>query len=556
MTSLLHETRAFIKKKKRMRFYRSFAPTIQHVQGTNRLPRYRVFIPSGAQDLLVGMILAGKYYVLSILGYGGMSVVYKGRTVSKGITSSKARMVAVKTLRVQGLSDERTVKRFQREAELLSHLNHPRIVQVAHYGTTSRGQPYFVMDYLTGINLADLLKNQVCLPPHRVKDIFSQVCGAVDHAHRCGVIHRDLKPGNIMLMDHDEPGDMVKVVDFGIARFEEEAQRLTKLGEVWGSPIYMSPEQCTGAQLDVRSDIYSIGICMYEALTGKVPYLGKNYVETMSLQIMAEPKRFADLCPEKNIPSSLERVVRKTLEKEPDHRYQTMAELRADLEESLSGGESAKPRRSSSSRLPISLPGMGPSKTGSSAKSPRLTSSQAPKAVAPAKQTSGEDDRTRVSRTDVPAPSGVRNSLIDMPIGVLPPGMDTLQELKAPPTNLPMPQNDIVKPQAISGTNTAAQRGMNARVSKNRMPGQNRKKKGAGASGGTLGSIAKISIALAVIAVILVASDIVGNYITRHPEWANMFKTENQGNSQDSNSPNNEPEGRSDGQGDKPPSSE
>ncbi len=296
---------------------------------SGRLPRYRVFIPSNAKDLLVGARVANRYYVLSVLGHGGMSVVYKAKVLGKN------KIVALKTLRTQGLNDELIVKRFQREAELLSHLNHPRIVQVYDYGTTVRGQPYFVMDYLTGTNLAGVLKSQGPLSVERFRDIFAQVCGAVDHAHRCGVIHRDLKPGNIMLSRQRGQNDFVKVVDFGIARFEEEAQRLTRLGEVWGSPIYMSPEQCMGAPLDVRSDIYSIGVVMYEALTGGVPFLGRNYVDTMTKQIGEAPRPLLDVRPDLNIPAKVESIVLKALAKEPDARFQTMAELRDEIEKAI-----------------------------------------------------------------------------------------------------------------------------------------------------------------------------------------------------------------------------
>ncbi len=298
---------------------------------SGRWPRYRVFIPSDAKDLLVGARVANRYYVLSVLGHGGMSVVYKAKLLGKN-----PRIVALKTLRTQGLNDELIVKRFQREAELLSKLNHPRIVQVYDYGTTVRGQPYFVMDYLTGINLADILKYQGPLPVEKFRDIFSQVCGAVDHAHRCGVIHRDLKPGNIMLCKFNGHNDFVKVVDFGIARFEEEAQRLTRLGEVWGSPIYMSPEQCMGAPLDARSDIYSIGVVMYESLTGQVPFLGRNYVDTMTQQISSPPRPMSEVRPDLKLPAKVDAIVLRALAKEPDTRYQTMAELRDDIEKSMS----------------------------------------------------------------------------------------------------------------------------------------------------------------------------------------------------------------------------
>ena len=307
-------------------------PAIEPVpMASGRLPRYRVFIPSDAKDLLVGARVANRYYVLSVLGHGGMSVVYKARVMGKN-----SKIVALKTLRTQGLNDELIVKRFQREAELLSKLNHPRIVQVYDYGTTVRGQPYFVMDYLTGLNLSELLKKQGTLSVEKFRDIFSQVCGAVDHAHRCGVIHRDLKPGNIMLCKADGQSDFVKVVDFGIARFEEEAQRLTRLGEVWGSPIYMSPEQCMGAPLDARSDIYSIGVVMYEALTGQVPFLGRNYVDTMTQQISTPPRPLTEVRPDLNLSAKIDSIVLRALAKEPDTRYQTMAELRDDIEKSIS----------------------------------------------------------------------------------------------------------------------------------------------------------------------------------------------------------------------------
>jgi serine/threonine-protein kinase len=307
---------------------RALEPALVHLPGTDRLPRYRVKVPPDAKDLLVGTTLAGKFYVLSVLGFGGMSVVYKAKLLGK----ARARIVAVKTLRMQGLSDELLVKRFQREAELLSHLNHPRIVQVHDYGYTKRGQPYFVMDYLVGQNLSTVIQTEGCVAVRRAWNIFNQVCGAVDHAHRCGVVHRDLKPGNIMLMSLAGEKDFVKVVDFGIARFEEEAQRLTRMGEVWGSPVYMSPEQCMGKQLDARSDIYSMGIVMYEALTGAVPFLGKRYVDTMSKQITEPPPPFKEAAPHLEIPSELEAVVMKALIKEPEHRYQTMSALREDLE--------------------------------------------------------------------------------------------------------------------------------------------------------------------------------------------------------------------------------
>jgi serine/threonine protein kinase len=146
-----------------------------------------------------------------------MSVVYRAKTKDTG------KVVAVKTLRTQGLTDEMLVKRFQREAELLSRLNHPRIVNLHAYGTSARGQPYFVMDFLRGENLTDVLKAEDHLAPERFQDIFVQVCAAIEHAHKHNAIHRDIKPGNIMLTRQGRTVDYVKIVDFGIAMISEEA---------------------------------------------------------------------------------------------------------------------------------------------------------------------------------------------------------------------------------------------------------------------------------------------------------------------------------------------
>ena len=259
-----------------------------------------------------------------------MSLVYKAKDLSTG------KVVAVKALRTQGLGDETIVKRFKQEAEVLHRLNHPRIVSVYDYGTSRIGQPYFIMDYLVGVSLSQVLRKQGPLELGRFQDIFVQIAAAVSHAHKHKAIHRDLKPGNIMLVEMDHTSDYVKIVDFGIAKLAEDASKLTRLGEVWGSPIYMSPEQGMGTKIDTRTDIYSLGIVMYEALTGDVPFLGKNYVETMTKQMSEAPAPFSEVAGHLNIPDSLEMIVFKALQKSPDDRYQTMADLKADLEKALS----------------------------------------------------------------------------------------------------------------------------------------------------------------------------------------------------------------------------
>ncbi len=311
-------------------YARTPAPQLIPLQHTGKPPLFRISIPSDFKDLLVGATLGGRYWVLSVIGRGGMSVVYKAKVKDTG------KIVAVKTLRTQSMTDDMVVKRFQREAELLSRLNHPRIVNLHAYGSSARGQPYFVMDYLQGENLTTLLKREDHLDPERFQDIFVQVCAAIEHAHRHGAIHRDVKPGNIMLTRQGRTNDYVKVVDFGIAKMAEEAQRLTRMGEVWGSPIYMSPEQCMGATVDERSDIYSLGIVMYESLTGKVPFLGRNYADTMTKQISDNPAPFSQIRPDLKIPYSLEKVVMSALEKQPENRYQSLGLMRKDIESALS----------------------------------------------------------------------------------------------------------------------------------------------------------------------------------------------------------------------------
>ncbi len=311
-------------------YARTPAPQLIPLQHTGKPPLFRISIPSDFKDLLVGATLGGRYWVLSVIGRGGMSVVYKAKVKDTG------KIVAVKTLRTQSMTDDMVVKRFQREAELLSRLNHPRIVNLHAYGSSARGQPYFVMDYLMGENLTTVLKREDHLDPERFQDIFVQVCAAIEHAHRHGAIHRDIKPGNIMLTRQGRTNDYVKVVDFGIAKMAEEAQRLTRMGEVWGSPIYMSPEQCMGATVDERSDIYSLGIVMYESLTGKVPFLGRNYADTMTKQISDNPAPFSQIRPDLKIPYSLEKVVMSALEKQPESRYQSLGLMRKDIESALS----------------------------------------------------------------------------------------------------------------------------------------------------------------------------------------------------------------------------
>lgn len=284
------------------------------------------------QDPLLGTTLAGNYEIQEVIGHGGMGVVYKARHALMD------RIVAIKMLQAQLISDSMSVKRFQQESQSASRISHPNVITVYDFGISPSGQPFIVMDYLQGISLADVIKEDGQIGVERAIKILAQACDALDHAHKMGVIHRDVKPTNFVLINYDEEKDFVKVVDFGVAKLMNstaDGQRLTQAGEVCGSPVYMSPEQCTGGELDQRSDIYSMGIVIYETLTGKLPILGKTMVDTMSKHISEMPPSFAQARPDLYIPERLEQVVFKALAKDPNDRHQTMDELRIDLENAI-----------------------------------------------------------------------------------------------------------------------------------------------------------------------------------------------------------------------------
>lgn len=286
-----------------------------------------------ARDPMIGTCLMGKYDIIDVVGHGGMGVVYKGRQVLM------ERTVAIKMLQSQHIADSQSVQRFLREGKASCRMNHPHVITVYDFGITPQsGQPFIVMDFLEGISLSDMIKQDGQVSVERSIKILTQATDALDHAHRAGVIHRDLKPSNIMLVEYEDEKDFVKIVDFGVAQLigaGGEQQRLTQMGEVCGSPVYMSPEQCQGLELDARSDIYSMGIVVFETLTGRLPLIGKTMVETMSKHISEMPPRFSEVRPDLYIPERLEAVIWKAMAKDPANRHQTMAELCRDLDTAI-----------------------------------------------------------------------------------------------------------------------------------------------------------------------------------------------------------------------------
>lgn len=273
-----------------------------------------------------GTTFKGQYEFLEVLGEGGMSVVYKARDKFLG------RIVAIKLMNTAIAGNNKQIMRFQQEAKAASLLSHPNVINVFEFGTADDGQPYLIMDYAEGKSLAQIVSAGGRLPVTRALEIFIQVADALFHAHRKNVIHRDLKPSNIMLCRGDRGEDVAKVVDFGIAKIvqsDNEQRGLTQTGEVFGSPPYMSPEQCAGWEMNNTSDIYSMGCLMYEALTGRPPFTGDSLVETVYKHMNETPPPLVGIS--EKYPDVLEKIMAKTLEKDPADRYQTMEQLRDDL---------------------------------------------------------------------------------------------------------------------------------------------------------------------------------------------------------------------------------
>lgn len=275
-------------------------------------------------DPLIGTRFDNKFEVLELAGQGGMSNVYKVRHL---LTQ---KIVALKVMHLHLVRDANSVRRFQREATAAGRLQHPNSISVWDMGVIeSTGQPYLFMDYLEGISLAQGISRAGKIEPSRALHIFEQSCAALQDAHEHGIFHRDLKPSNIMLIKQGDDPDFVKVVDYGIAKLTEDEGdelKLTQTGEVFGSPLYMSPEQCQGNPVDARSDVYSMGCLMYEALMGHPPLEGSNVMDTMHkhLNIEPDPIKLPDSAMFAN---RINKVVQKALAKDPNNRYASMSDL-------------------------------------------------------------------------------------------------------------------------------------------------------------------------------------------------------------------------------------
>src|ERR1041385_7557140 len=278
-------------------------------------------------DSLIGSVLSGKYRIDERLNEGGMGTVYRGTHVLMDKT------VAIKVLRPSLAADEKIVARFSREARAASRISHPHAISVTDFGEDENGTVFLVMEYLEGETLKELIRRQGPLPLARVVEIIKQVGEALDAAHQQGVVHRDLKSDNIMLLSN-VVADYAKVLDFGIAKIKEREGAydpgLTAPDLVIGTPQYMSPEQCSQApDIDARSDIYSLGVIIYEMLVGHVPFTGESPTAIMMKHLQQPAPSIS--AEREDVPPAVARVVAKALEKSPQARYASAAELVDDL---------------------------------------------------------------------------------------------------------------------------------------------------------------------------------------------------------------------------------
>jgi len=266
-------------------------------------------------DPFVGKVIDGRYEIQQRVGEGGMGVVYKARQMSID------RVIALKMLNQQMQGDQQWVQRFYNEAKACSRLQHPNTIRMFDFGQTQDGRLFMTMEFLDGVSLRDALQRGA-LAPQRVVKVLIQCCASLAEAHSIGIIHRDIKPDNVFLLNMAGSPDFVKLLDFSVAKLLEGDRMKTQAGVVFGTPQYMSPEQGRGLPLDARSDLYALGVLAYEMLVGTVPYNDDNPMTVIQMHLHGAIPAMPD-----SIPYSVQTIVRRAMEKDPARRYQSAGEM-------------------------------------------------------------------------------------------------------------------------------------------------------------------------------------------------------------------------------------
>ena len=278
------------------------------------------------EDAYAGLVVDQRYVVEKLLAEGGMGRVYQCRHRILG------KKLAIKIIRADVAELPEAPQRFLLEAKAASAVGNEHIIDIIDFGALADGAAYLVMEFLEGTPLSALIEGKPALPVPRILSIASQIAEGLGAAHQAGIVHRDLKPANIFVIER-KGEDFIKVLDFGVAQMAHAgASKLTQAGVIIGTPHYMSPEQALGGQIDHRSDIYALGVIMYELAAGYVPFNADHYLAILHQHLHLAPRPFASLSPPVQVPPGVEAVIFRCLAKQPEQRYASMAELRRELD--------------------------------------------------------------------------------------------------------------------------------------------------------------------------------------------------------------------------------